>query len=384
MALITSRYRARRSVPAINRVAVGLAVIVVSIAVAPAIVADHREEDARRCGEAGPLSTLRGAAEALRNFALSRLEGDDPGEGLSLPALLEDLRSLAPGATPDAWVDAALGHALLEAAVGASRAELRQLLQIALELAEVAPGVDPHRALLRTSCHIAESVLHSQGARPGLDNGLIGSGNAGRRHRRVLAELHDQLERAVGERAGPFVMRSRWRAASLGPGSVAPRYVARDTAGNEVRSTDFAGRITLYRVWDPGSPASLEAHRMDAGLLRKHWDRPFELVGISGGDDRETHLDALPGRSFAGTQIYDGPIGTELVDALARSGQSSSSRVGRALAAWHEPVAGSCILVDSRGVIRGRDLGHEELDALILELVDEHRLGLRERELGRR
>ena len=196
MAVITSRYPARRSVPAIARVAVGLAVIMVSIAVAPAIVADHRGEEARGCSEAAPVSTLPGAAEALRNLALSGLERDGPGEGLSLPVLLEDLRSLAPGATPDAWVDAALGHALLEAAVGASRAELRQLLQVALELAEVAPGVDPHRALLQTSCHIAESVLHSQGSRPGLDNGLIGSGNAGRGHRRVLAELYDQLERA--------------------------------------------------------------------------------------------------------------------------------------------------------------------------------------------
>ena len=199
MAVITSRYLARRSVPAIGRVAVVLAVFMVSIAVAPSIVADHRGEDARGCGEAAPVSTLPGAAAALRDFALLRLEGDDPGQELSLPVLLEDLRSLAPGATPDAWVDAALDHALLEAAVGASRAQLRQLLQVALELAEIAPGVEPHRALLRTSCHIAESVLHSQGARPGLDNGLIGSGNAGRRHRRVLAELHDQLERAVGE-----------------------------------------------------------------------------------------------------------------------------------------------------------------------------------------
>ena len=147
--------------PAINQVAVGLAVIVVSIAVAPAIVADHRGEDARRCGEASPVSTLPGAAEALRDFALSRLEGDDPGGGLSLPALLGDLRSLAPGATPDAWVDAALGHALLEVAVGASRAGFDNF-RSRWSSRRSRPGWVSSSG----TTVIAESVLHSRGSRP--------------------------------------------------------------------------------------------------------------------------------------------------------------------------------------------------------------------------
>ena len=374
---------ARSGVSALGRLAAGVAAVAVSTLLAPAVGEDQPGVGGPGRGEEAPASTLLEAADALRGSALLRLEGDEMNQGPALRVLLQDLRSLAQGAAPAMWIDAELGHALLEVSVGAGRAERRQILQVATELAEVSPTEEIAGDLLRASCQVAESVLHAQGARPALDDALIGSSEASSRYRRVLAELHGQLESDGEDRAGEFVMLSRRRVACLGPGSLAPRYVARDTAGNEVRSTDFVGRITLYRVWDAASPASVAAHRLDAALLRKHWDRPFELVGISDGEDRQAHLDALPGRGVAGTQIYDGPIGMELVDALARTGQPSTASVGRALSAWHEPVAGTCILVDSRGVIRGRDLGHEELDALILELVDEHRRVLRARELER-
>lgn len=382
MAMKTFRFGPRSGALGFRRAAIGLGAASVMALLAPASeMAVQADEQAGHSGVPRP-STLSEAADALRNAALARIVAVSPHERLPVRVLLEDLRTIAAASPHEAWVAAGLGQALLEASIGAGRAERRQLLQAGLELADAAPAAELAQALLRACCHLAESTLHSRGARPTTSGGLSGPGPAAGGQRRVLAGLHGQLERAGAGHPDSFVARSRRRATHLAPGSVGPRYVARDTSGNEVRSTDFIGTITLYRVWDANSPASIAAHRRDAELLRKYWDRPFELVGISDADDRQSHVESLPAKGFGGIQIYDGPIGTELVDALARSGQSSTANVSRALSAWHEPIAGTCILVDSRGVIRGRDLSHEELDALILDLVNEHRQLLRQREQG--
>lgn len=235
--------------------------------------------------------------------------------------------------------------------------------------------------MLRTSCRLAESLLHRRASFAPADTATApGTTDA----LGVLVDrLHARLDELSGQTTAPYVLRARARLEGLAPGEAKPRYVARDTAGNEIRSNDFDGKITLYRAWDASSPVSLVAHKRDAALLRKHWDRPFELVGMTDHADRAAHLEALPARGFAGTQLFDGPIGPELVDALAKSGGAAMTTATSALESWFLPAPGSSILVDSRGVIRGRDLTHDELDALILELVNEHRLLLRERRQGR-
>ncbi len=382
MAVVRFQVPARSGAFRARRVAIGVAAASMTALLASAIGVDGPTEGSAARRGVAPAPSLRGAAEALRSAALARIDEETSGDELPVRVLLEDLCSLAAASPPEAWSVAELGQALLESSIGAGRADRLQLLQAGMELADLAPTPELAQALLRSSCHVAESTIHSHGSARAVGGDLLESSLATAGKRRLLSGLHGQLAMDGTDHSESFVARSQRRAASLAPGSIAPRYVARDTAGNEVRSTDFIGRIILYRVWDVESPASVAAHRRDAALLRKHWDRPFELVGISDGEDRQAHLTGLFAKGFGGTQIYDGPIGAELVDALATSGQSSTASVGRALSAWHEPIAGSSILVDSRGVIRGRDLSHEELDALILELVNEHRQLLRQREQG--
>ena len=125
-------------------------------------------------GEEAPASTLLEAADALRGSALLRLEGDGMNQGPALRVLLQDLRSLAQGAAPEMWIGAELGHALLEVSVGAGRAERRQILQVATELAEVSPTGEIAGELLRAGCQVAESVLYAQGARPASTTGSSG------------------------------------------------------------------------------------------------------------------------------------------------------------------------------------------------------------------
>lgn len=378
--MVKNQRSARRSRSSRSRVAVGLLTAWLAIGLVPA---GATEGDPPTAEEASPqVSPLEEAAADLRDRSVQALRGELSDEAAPLRVVLADLRTLASTSTAEQWAAASLAPTLREAAIGARRLDRRQILELGVALADIAPTPELERAMLRSSCRLAESLLHRDASASGGVDQLVQSPGTGQRIRRVLFGLHERLTALSLNGQGLFVQRSKARAAGLAPGVRTPRYVARDTAGNEIRSNDFLGKITLYRAWDVASPASVEAHRRDAELLRRHWDRPFELVGISDHEDREAHLASLPTMGFGGTQLYDGPISTELVDALAKAGGSSSTTASSALAAWLHPTPGTCILVDSRGVIRGRDLSHEELDELILELVDEHRLLLRQRRQG--
>ena len=93
------------------------------------------------------------------------------------------------------------------------------------------------------------------------------------------------------------------------------------------------------------------------------------------------HLEAVSQSRLGGTQIYDGPIGTALVDALARAGNDTRTTPTSSTASWNFPAVGTSILVDSRGIIRAHNLQGERLAAAIEALVAEHRIRLREERL---
>lgn len=336
---------------------------------------------------------FREQADGLRAWALVAVSaGSDrrPELAQRLDAMLETLVTAAScGVSAEAWQGAAPALALLEACIGAEPAERARLLRAAWGLAGMAPTPETERALARCSVRLAESLVHTlETTRPDTAEFDPSATLPGVPPRGELLGLLEVARAALDGPSAvpvPFVQRSAQRVDLFGIGGTVPRYVARDTAGNEVRSNDFGGKVTLYRVWDSASAASVRAHQLDAALARAFWDLPFEVVGISANDDRASHLGQLDelGLTDMGTQLYDGPISTELVDALARSGGAARTAASSSLDAWAQPEPGACILVDSKGVIRARGLGHGELVLWIPLLVQEHHLELRERSFTR-
>jgi hypothetical protein len=193
-------------------------------------------------------------------------------------------------------------------------------------------------------------------------------------------ELYESIEAAVTDpltgEAPDFLRRSRLRIQRLRVGSPMPRFVARDTAGNELRSAQLEGNVLVLRFWDAASAASLAAHRADADLVRDYWDAPFDLIGVTSSEDRAAYLDLLEEVRFGGVQLFDGPISVTLADALARQlgGFSTAGEFGSSSSIhprWGNPVPGSQFIVDARGRIRGRDLSPEATRALVDRLIQE-------------
>lgn len=181
------------------------------------------------------------------------------------------------------------------------------------------------------------------------------------------------------------------RARALAVGETAPLFTGHDTDGNEVRSDHLLGKVVVYRVWNDDVPASVRAHERDLTMLRRHWNAPVELVGISASSDRAKHLERLDASRIGGIQVFDGPLPTTVVDARARTGvdQLLAARPGNGSAhqgatkAFGDPLPGTVIVVDPSGVIRGRALDDVQLDRLVGMLVDEHRAFLRAQILAR-
>ncbi|MEM1450851.1 MAG: hypothetical protein AAGI22_17155 [Planctomycetota bacterium] len=278
-------------------------------------------------------------------------------------------------------VDAsAVAGALLDVAIGT---EPREREQLTLRVAEVAAALEEgadRRLAQRALVRVLEPLVP-----------------AGREASEIGARARTQFERALGvlaeQTAGthdggdpPFVRSARHRVERLGVGAPKPPFFARDEAGNELRSDELTGTVTVLRFWSATSAASVAAHERDAELVRAFWDTPFELVGVTSGDDRRGYLEFLDEHGFAGTQLFDGPISVELADALAKaSGRLVSPSVrdepATAPVAWGRPPAGTVFVIDASGTIRGRDLPHAAIRALVEDLVAEENSRRREERL---
>ncbi|MEM6674670.1 MAG: hypothetical protein AAF726_17620 [Planctomycetota bacterium] len=277
-----------------------------------------------------------------------------------LDALERDAALLAGTEAGAPW--GGIAHAVREIAVGASRSERFELSERGLRLLALAPERADVRAVGGALLEILEPLRAPN---------VVGvpESPATLVYRAVLARLDE-----VG--ASAAIDASRARVARLQRGAAGPRFLARDSAGNELRSAEFAGRVVVLRFWDASSEASLAAHAADAELVRSFWDAPFELVGVASSTDRQAYLAVLEEFGFGGTQLFDGPISTHLADELAKDAHrfvavsASATPIG-ATPAWLDPAPGSVVVLDAQGIIRGRDLSRDRLRSLVRSLLDE-------------
>jgi len=373
---------------------------------------------------------LTEAADAVRLDAVRRssASAEPPARGADqedgpVGALLDVAHGIA--GAPDvaaAWRSAEPVAALREAAIPMGRGERVALVCALVELSRVAPTDDDAVDVLTFAAELAEPLADPDSpgavaARALLDGSaeqqLTGAehpgghaSSAAQEAARLDAEMGRTVRRALGrigqitgERPDALLARLRLRSATLATGEPAPAYAGRDTAGNEVHSSDLLGRIVVLRFWEHDVPASLAAHERDMVLLRRHWDAPVDVVGVSTDPDRARHVERMQDLRLGGTQLYEGPIGTNLADALARrtdvtpsvsgGGASGPGASGAgavppppASEALLDPSPGDLFVLDAAGRVRGRDLSHRELDQLLAHLVAEHRATIRARRAG--
>lgn len=335
-------------------------------------------------------SALRRATDSVRAWAWS------PSPRVS--SLESRLFQLTCAATErldqGAWSSARPLAALAEASQRLPGRERLVLADTARDLAATAPTAQERSRCVRAELRylgalVVASTTFSSGPSADSAEGYVDP---------VVVGVRARIQRilATGEHAdgAPVTATADWqsrfeaRLAGLCVGEVLPRFLARDTAGNEVRSTLLRGKITVLRFWDPSSRASMHAHEQDAALARRFWDQPVAFYGATKGSDRAAYLKELDSREFGGTQLFDGPISTALSDELARAGHALAHGAGlhsevSLSEAWSRPEAGSFFIIDENGVIRGRDLEQVEAAALVSRLVGERRTRLRSQFGGR-
>ncbi|MEM9380768.1 MAG: hypothetical protein AAGB93_12520 [Planctomycetota bacterium] len=324
--------------------------------------------------------TVATAVRRIRRLAAQRHDPTRAVAWRDVERALDDVEVALTSSTPGTSVplgDLALDAALQDLAVGSSNDERIALAERFPALFDAVDDGAVERALMRAYARVLEPLVAPAGARRETLTG------AARAATEAFERLESRLAHPVTGELPAFRRPARFRIDRLRNGAPIPRFLARDSAGNELRSAQLEGRITVLRFWDEDSRASVAAHRADAELSRQFWDAPFELVGVAASDDRPAYLDFVREQSFAGMQLFDGPISTQLADALAKdagrfvTAGGANAPIG-ATQAWATPTPGSVFVVDARGVVRGRDLPHAELRTLVRSLIDEENLRRRE------
>lgn len=339
-------------------------------------------------GSSGPVDGSSGptdAFEQLRRLSCARQQAGAEVPWSQVNALLGRLTAelqgeFEPGQgefEPGQGNAQACAGLLQDLAIGTTGAQRFDLVRACEGMLSLTRSNGDRRHLLSAQVALLEPLVANAGG------GAPVPRRAAALYERVAAALTDA---STGE-VPRFMRRSRLRLERLGLGAAMPRFVARDTGGNELRSAQLEGEVLVLRFWDPSSPASLVAHRADSGLVREFWDAPFHLIGVTRNEDRDTYLRLIETARFSGVQLFDGPISGALADALEGSswgglgafgGTSGPGPKQRLSNRWGRPAPGSLFVVDARGRIRGRDLPPEATRALVKKLIDEEQFRRRE------
>ncbi len=216
-----------------------------------------------------------------------------------------------------------------------------EVLAIAMGLFERSRRTSARAAALSS----AARVLSRSGA----------SGDAAERRGRAL----ELLERAVEfDPDAPEAARARdaiWRLTHLAPGSIAPDFETRDVDANEIRLSDYRGKVVVLCFWGFWSPASQELLAELSALETERRTAPFAVLGINSDRDPEELRRRIEELDLPWTSSFEG------------------SPEGAVPTAWRVREWPSVYVLDHRGVIhavgpRGRALEAAVTD-LLIELV---------------
>jgi len=173
------------------------------------------------------------------------------------------------------------------------------------------------------------------------------------RRGRAVALLRGELAHHPDHALAHLCTDAIWRLENLAPDSVAPDFSARDVDGNELRLSDWFGKVVLVDVW---SFENRECGVRLAGrqaLVDRHQSEPFALLGVD--CDRE---------ELAFRRAWESH---ELRFPCAFEGGSH----GRVQSAWHLDGAPTNFLIDRAGLIRAVGLDGDALDAAVAALLAE-------------
>lgn len=141
--------------------------------------------------------------------------------------------------------------------------------------------------------------------------------------------------------------------ASCMPGRPAPSSPAPDADGQSFSVADYKGRVVMLEFWSFEQPACMAAIPSRAALVRELKDKPFSMVGVN--------FDNLKPEEYRRRASEAGVTWRSAVVYFNHA----------VMDGWEVRRFPTTILIDKKGIIRGRDLPWSEMVALAKSLVDE-------------
>jgi RNA polymerase sigma factor (sigma-70 family) len=179
---------------------------------------------------------------------------------------------------------------------------------------------------------------------------------AERLYERVLAEFAKLFPGRRGEPLGQSARAALDEIRLLAVGKTAPEIAAEDLDGKPLRLSAHRGKVVVLTFWATWCSSCLARVPHERELVKRLAGRPFVLLGVNGDGDRDklrAWLDRnpLPWRSWRDGHKGDGQ--------------------GRIAHAWNVSAWPTVYVLDTRGVIRYRDVSGKALDEAVDALLKE-------------
>ena len=118
-------------------------------------------------------------------------------------------------------------------------------------------------------------------------------------------------------------------------GMTAPETVGKDVEGQEIRLSDFRGKVVMMVYWSTWCAPCMQMIPHERELVAQYEGKPFVMLGINVDDERATLRKAMKKHEITWPTVQDGSPGT-----------------GPFTSTWRVRSFPTIVLIDHKGVIR--------------------------------
>jgi thiol-disulfide isomerase/thioredoxin len=138
----------------------------------------------------------------------------------------------------------------------------------------------------------------------------------------------------------------------FGIGKTAPNAQSEDLEGKKVQLKDYRGKVVVLDIWATwcGPCKAMIPHERD--MVKKFKDKPFTFISVSADEKKETLKDFVKDTPMPWTHWWNGHTGGILKD-------------------WKVEHFPTIYVLDTKGVIRYKEIRGDELEAAVEKLLAE-------------